>query len=93
MIESKPGVAAEIEKKFGFKPDFENAKYQLEKADGAGNTFKATAKACPDRHGRLRAGRAGWYSASSSCCSDLSADMDPIHHLSLGAPRGHHGAS
>ncbi len=44
QIESHPGVAAEIEKTFGFKPDFENAKYQLEKADGAGNTFKATAK-------------------------------------------------
>ncbi len=44
QIESKPGIAAEIEKSFGFKPDFENAKYQLEKGDGAGNTFKATAK-------------------------------------------------
>ena len=44
QIESRPGIAAEIEKDFGFKPDFENAKYQLEKADGAGNTFKATAK-------------------------------------------------
>jgi len=44
QIESKPGIAAEIEKDFGFKPDFENAKYQLEKGDGAGNTFKATAK-------------------------------------------------
>ena len=29
---------------FGFDADFENAKYQLEKGDGAGNTFKATAK-------------------------------------------------
>ena len=28
----------------GFTADFENAKYQLEKGDGAGNTFKATAK-------------------------------------------------
>ena len=44
QIESKPGIAAEIQKDFGFKPDFENAKYQLEKGDGAGNTFKATAK-------------------------------------------------
>jgi K(+)-stimulated pyrophosphate-energized sodium pump len=37
-------IKAEIEKDFGFKPDFENAKLQLEKGDGAGNTFKATAK-------------------------------------------------
>jgi K(+)-stimulated pyrophosphate-energized sodium pump len=44
QIEGRPGIAAEIEKDFGFKPDFHNAKYQLEKGDGAGNTFKATAK-------------------------------------------------
>lgn len=44
QIESQKGVGEEIQKKFGFKPDFENAKYQLEKGDGAGNTFKATAK-------------------------------------------------
>ncbi|ACB74831.1 sodium-translocating pyrophosphatase [Opitutus terrae] len=44
QIEAKPGIAAELEQTFGFKPDFENAKYQLEKGDGAGNTFKATAK-------------------------------------------------
>jgi len=44
QIESRPGIAAEIEKDFGFRPDFEHAKHQLEKGDGAGNTFKATAK-------------------------------------------------
>jgi len=44
QIESTKGIEAEIEKDFGFKPDFENAKHQLEKGDGAGNTFKATAK-------------------------------------------------
>ena len=44
QIEGKPGIAAEIERDFGFKPDFEGAKHQLEKGDGAGNTFKATAK-------------------------------------------------
>ncbi len=44
QIEGRPGIAAEIERDFKFKPDFENAKYQLEKGDGAGNTFKATAK-------------------------------------------------
>ncbi|MEI8207042.1 MAG: sodium-translocating pyrophosphatase [Kiritimatiellales bacterium] len=43
-IESIPGIANEIEKDFGFKPDFENAKLNLERNDGAGNTFKATAK-------------------------------------------------
>ena len=43
-IEAQPNIAQEIEKEFGFKPDFENAKHLLEKNDGAGNTFKATAK-------------------------------------------------
>ena len=36
--------AKEIEQEFGFKPDFTNAKRYLEANDGAGNTFKATAK-------------------------------------------------
>jgi K(+)-stimulated pyrophosphate-energized sodium pump len=44
QIESKPGIAAEIKRDFGFIPDFEGGKHQLEKGDGAGNTFKATAK-------------------------------------------------
>jgi K(+)-stimulated pyrophosphate-energized sodium pump len=44
QIEAKPGIREDIQGKFGFNPDFENAKYQLEKGDGAGNTFKATAK-------------------------------------------------
>ena len=44
QIEGRPDIAAEIKSDFGFEPDFENAKYQLEKGDGAGNTFKATAK-------------------------------------------------
>jgi K(+)-stimulated pyrophosphate-energized sodium pump len=43
-IEEIPGIAAEIKKDFGFDPDFENGKMYLEENDGAGNTFKATAK-------------------------------------------------
>lgn len=42
LIEDVP--ADEIEKEYGFKPDFENAKKFLEENDGAGNTFKATSK-------------------------------------------------
>lgn len=34
----------EVKDEFGFTPDFEKAKYYLEANDGAGNTFKATAK-------------------------------------------------
>jgi K(+)-stimulated pyrophosphate-energized sodium pump len=43
-IEAVPNIAAEIKKQFGFEPDFDNGKDYLEEADGAGNTFKATAK-------------------------------------------------
>lgn len=42
--ENKDIVTPEIEKEFGFTPDFEKSKYYLEANDGAGNTFKATAK-------------------------------------------------
>lgn len=43
-IEALPSIKEEIKKEFGFEPDFERAKVNLEKNDGAGNTFKATAK-------------------------------------------------
>ena len=43
-IEQFPNIEKDIEKKFGFKPQFEAAKEYLEENDGAGNTFKATAK-------------------------------------------------
>lgn len=43
-IEQLPGIEKEIEKDFGFRPDFEKGKENLEENDGAGNTFKATAK-------------------------------------------------
>lgn len=44
QIEARPDIKGEIKRDFGFDADFENAKHQLEKGDGAGNTFKATAK-------------------------------------------------
>jgi K(+)-stimulated pyrophosphate-energized sodium pump len=43
-IETLAGIKEEIKRDFGFEPDFENAKKFLEENDGAGNTFKATAK-------------------------------------------------
>ena len=43
-IESIPGIKDELKRDFGFTPDFEKAKEALEENDGAGNTFKATAK-------------------------------------------------
>ncbi|MBN1980826.1 MAG: sodium-translocating pyrophosphatase [Chitinivibrionales bacterium] len=44
MIENIPDIKNEIKKDFGYTPDFEKAKLYLEENDGAGNTFKATAK-------------------------------------------------
>src|SRR5437588_9471723 len=43
-IEQIPGVKQEIRSSYGFDVDFETAKHNLEENDGAGNTFKATAK-------------------------------------------------
>ncbi len=43
-IEQIPGVKDEVRRDFGFEPDFEQGKLLLEDNDGAGNTFKATAK-------------------------------------------------
>jgi len=44
LIETIPNIKEEIKRDFNFTPDFERAKYNLEANDGAGNTFKATAK-------------------------------------------------
>ncbi|MBS1655682.1 MAG: sodium/proton-translocating pyrophosphatase, partial [Bacteroidetes bacterium] len=44
LIESIPNIDDEIQKDFGFKPDWEKSKHYLEENDEAGNTFKATAK-------------------------------------------------
>jgi K(+)-stimulated pyrophosphate-energized sodium pump len=44
VIEGIPGIKEELKKDFGFDVQFEKAKHTLEENDGAGNTFKATAK-------------------------------------------------
>jgi K(+)-stimulated pyrophosphate-energized sodium pump len=44
QIEAAEDIEADLERNFGFTPQFEKAKHNLEKGDGAGNTFKATAK-------------------------------------------------
>ena len=44
QIEEIPGIEKQLEKDFGFKVNFQVAKELLEENDGAGNTFKATAK-------------------------------------------------
>lgn len=44
QTEHIPGISKEIERDFGFTPDFQQGKHYLEANDSAGNTFKATAK-------------------------------------------------
>jgi K(+)-stimulated pyrophosphate-energized sodium pump len=44
QIESIPGIKEKVRSEFGFDVDFAKAKHNLEENDGAGNTFKATAK-------------------------------------------------
>ena len=44
QIEQIPGIEEELQQEYGITPNFERAKYLLEANDGAGNTFKATAK-------------------------------------------------
>ena len=44
QIETIPNIKASLKSKYGFDVDFEKAKHHLEENDGAGNTFKATAK-------------------------------------------------
>jgi K(+)-stimulated pyrophosphate-energized sodium pump len=43
-IESIPNIKQELKRDYGFDVNFERAKHLLEENDGAGNTFKATAK-------------------------------------------------
>ncbi|MFL5502002.1 MAG: sodium-translocating pyrophosphatase [Gemmatimonadaceae bacterium] len=44
LIEQVPGIHQQVKNEYGFDPQFERAKDLLEENDGAGNTFKATAK-------------------------------------------------
>ncbi len=44
LIEQVPNIEQDLKRNFGFEPHFEKAKDNLEENDGAGNTFKATAK-------------------------------------------------
>jgi K(+)-stimulated pyrophosphate-energized sodium pump len=44
LIEQEPNIAGELKKDYNFDVNFERAKHMLEENDGAGNTFKATAK-------------------------------------------------
>jgi len=82
QVETAPGVAADIEKQFGFKPDFARGKHNLEDNDGAGNTFKATAKPV-----LIATAVAGATTMIFSLIVMLSKQMGAAFDLTLTEPR------
>jgi K(+)-stimulated pyrophosphate-energized sodium pump len=77
LIEEIPDVEAEIRKEHGFDADFSKAKHLLEENDGAGNTFKATAK--PVLIGTAVVGATTMiFSIVMTLTSNLSKDLDKL---------------
>ena len=79
-IETLPGIEEEINRDFGFRPSFARAKDYLEANDGAGNTFKATAK--PVLIGTAVVGATTMiFSIIVLLTSGLTVDMDKLSIL------------
>jgi K(+)-stimulated pyrophosphate-energized sodium pump len=80
VIESVPNVKEEIKKTQGWDVNFERAKHLLEENDGAGNTFKATAK--PVLIGTAVVGATTMiFSIIMSLTQGLSVDLDKLSML------------
>jgi K(+)-stimulated pyrophosphate-energized sodium pump len=80
VIENIPGIKEEIKKDFGFDVSFERAKHLLEENDGAGNTFKATAK--PVLIGTAVVGATTMiFSIIMSLTQGLATDLDKLSML------------
>jgi K(+)-stimulated pyrophosphate-energized sodium pump len=80
VIESIPGVKEEIKKSQGWDVSFERAKHLLEENDGAGNTFKATAK--PVLIGTAVVGATTMiFSIIMNLTNGLSVDLDKLSML------------
>jgi len=80
LIENIPNISQEIEKEFGFTPVFDRAKHLLEENDGAGNTFKATAK--PVLIGTAVVGATTMiFSIIMNLTRQLTADLDKLSLL------------
>jgi K(+)-stimulated pyrophosphate-energized sodium pump len=80
VIESVPGVKDAIKREYGFDVKFERAKELLEENDGAGNTFKATAK--PVLIGTAVVGATTMiFSIIMSLTADLTRDVDKLSIL------------
>jgi K(+)-stimulated pyrophosphate-energized sodium pump len=76
LIEQIPNVKAELKKDFGFDADFDKAKQSLEENDGAGNTFKATAKP-------VLIGTAVVGATTMIFATIMALTTDPITHIGL----------
>jgi K(+)-stimulated pyrophosphate-energized sodium pump len=81
IIETVPNVKAEIKRDFGFDVQFDKAKDLLEENDGAGNTFKATAK--PVLIGTAVVGATTMIFAIIVLLTDGLTNPDKIQKLSL----------
>jgi len=80
LIEQVPNISKEIEREFGFIPVFDRAKHLLEENDGAGNTFKATAK--PVLIGTAVVGATTMiFSIIMNLTEQLTADLDKLSLL------------
>jgi len=82
QIEQMPNAEGEIQRQFGFKPNFPLGKHFLEDNDGAGNTFKATAKPV-----LIATAVAGATTMIFSLIVLLERQMGPAFNLSLTEPR------
>jgi K(+)-stimulated pyrophosphate-energized sodium pump len=81
VIETLPNIKEDIKKEFGFDVNFEKAKHMLEENDGAGNTFKATAK--PVLIGTAVVGATTMIFAIIVLLTDRLSNPDKIQKLSL----------
>jgi K(+)-stimulated pyrophosphate-energized sodium pump len=80
VIETIPGIKEEVKKSDGWDVDFERAKHMLEENDGAGNTFKATAK--PVLIGTAVVGATTMiFSIIMGLTDGLTADIDKLSLL------------
>jgi len=81
LIENEPNIEAELKKDFGFNVNFEAAKHWLEANDGAGNTFKATAK--PVLIGTAVVGATTMIFSIIMALTNGLQDVVAVSHLSL----------
>jgi len=81
VIETIPNISEEIKKEYQFEPNFESAKDHLEANDGAGNTFKASAK--PVLIGTAVVGATTMIFAIVTMLTDHLRDQVAVSHLSI----------